>query len=335
MAQISPRQVLSYMGQGKVAPVYYFFGEETYLIQSVLNELQKICLGEGPSDFNYDVFYYSEIHAQQILDTAETLPMFSPKRLVVVKQINELKAKDQEVLLRLVEDPIDTTCVVLIGKKIDARKKFFKQLIDQNAAIKFDPPPPAEVPSWVQKMTSDLGLKIQREAQDLLIQMVGNSLTDMENEIQKLSQYVGDKKEITTNDVKSVVSRHRMESVFDLTKSIAEQDRARSLYFLAHLLEQGESELGILALISRHVRILNLVKEGIKEGLTSSQLASRVGVPPYYVGQYIQQARYWSEDRLENLHRALLLTDKALKSSPVSTSIWLENFVLKSCQQEL
>jgi DNA polymerase-3 subunit delta len=335
MAQLVPKQVITQVAQGKVEPVYYFYGEETYLIHSVLNEIQTHCLGEGPADFNLDVFYYSEINAQQILDTAETLPMFSPKRLVVVKQINELKAKDQEILLQLIEKPIDTTCVVFIGKKIDARKKFFKLLVEQNAVVKFDPPPVADVPMWVQKMTKDRGLKIGREAQDILIQMVGNSLTDMDNEIQKLSQYIGERTEIAALDVRAVVSKHRMESVFDLTKSIAEQDRARSLYFLANLLDQGENELGILALIARHVRILNLVKEGIKEGITASQLASRVGVPPFYINQYIQQARYWSEDRLEHLHKALLLTDKALKSSPISTSIWLENFVLKSCQPEL
>src|SRR5690606_17175335 len=105
---------------GRVEPVYYFHGEESYLISSVLAELQKHCMGEGPADFNLDVFYYPEIQAGQIIDTAETIPMFSPKRLVVVKQINELKAKDQDSLMQLLENPIDTTCVVLIGKKIDA-----------------------------------------------------------------------------------------------------------------------------------------------------------------------------------------------------------------------
>ncbi|MCB0347503.1 MAG: DNA polymerase III subunit delta [Bdellovibrionales bacterium] len=335
MAQLTPNQVLTQLSQGRVLPVYYFYGDEMYLVQTLLAELQKVCLGEGPSDFNLDVFYYTETSAQHIIDTAETLPMFSPKRLVVVRQISELKAKDQDQLMQLIEKPIDTTCVVLVGKKMDARKKFFKTLIGQNAVVKFDPPSMSDVPSWVQKIAKEKGLTIDREAQDALIQMVGNSLTDIENEMQKLRQFVGDQASVKLSDVKTVVSKHRMESVFDLTKSIAEQDLPRSLFFLANLLEQGENELGILALIARHVRILNLVKEGIKEGVTASQLAVRAGVPPYFINQYIGQARYWSEERLEHLHMALLLTDRALKSSPVSTSIWLENFVLKSCQPEL
>ncbi len=335
MPQLTPNQILNHVSQGRISPVYYFYGDEMYLVQSVLAQLQKQCLGEGPSDFNLDVFYYTDTSAQHILDTAETLPMFSPKRLVVVRQISELKTKDQDVLMQLIEKPIDTTCVVLIGKKMDARKKFFKSLVAQSAVVKFDPPSMSDVPGWVQKIAKDKGLTIDREAQNALIQMVGNSLTDIENEMQKLSQFVGDKAEVKIDDVKAVVSKHRMESVFDLTKSIAEQDLARSLYFLANLLDQGENELGIMALIARHVRILNLVKEGIKEGVTASQLAVRAGVPPYFINQYIGQARYWSEERLEHLHRALLLTDRALKSSPVSTSIWLENFVLKSCQPEL
>lgn len=324
--------LLSQIKSEKIKAVYYFFGDEYYLIDLALKELQKVCLGEGPADFNLDIFYQGDSPLQQVLDVAETLPMFSPKRLVVIKNINDFKAKDQDLLGSYLEKDIDTTCLVMVGKKPDLRKKVFSRLNKDSSVVEFASPTYRDIPQWIDKIASSYNKKMDRSAKDYICQMVGNSLSHIDIELKKISQFVGESKlEISKEDVAQVVTKHRLESVFDLTTSIGSLDRMKSLYYLAHLLDQGESEIGILALISRHIRILNLVKEGQREGLSSQQLASRAGVPPFYVNQYTEQAKLWDIDRLDQVHKALVLTDKALKSSPVSSPIWLENFILKSC----
>jgi DNA polymerase-3 subunit delta len=100
---------------------------------------------------------------------------------------------------------------------------------------------------------------------------------------------------------------------------------------LANLLDHGQNEVGVLALISRHVRILKLVADGLREGLSGPKLASRAGVSPYFLKSYVDQARAWSDRKIEHTFQALVDTDRALKSSPVASHIWLENFVVQTC----
>ena len=73
------------------------------------------------------------------------------------------------------------------------------------------------------------------------------------------------------------------------------------------------------------------VKQGQKEKLNSSELAKKTGLPPYFLKSYLKQEVLWTKSQLENTLQSLFLTDKALKSSPLSPHIWLENFILKSC----
>jgi len=311
-------------------PFYYFYGVETYLVDVAVKALKRLCLGDGPEDFNYDVFYFGEKVLQDVLDVAGTLPMFSPKRLVVYKNIGDLKLADQELLNKYVAQDIDTTCLVFIGKKPDTRKKIFKQL--KQHLIEFSSPKFNEAYQWMDQIADNYGKKLEQAAKSLLLEKVGNSLTHLDLEIQKAAHTMPENESNMTRAVlEATISKHRLESVFDLAKYIGKKDRIQSLYFLAQLLDQGENEIAILALISRHIRILNLVKEGQADGLTGGQLASRAGIPPFYVKDYLEQARLWDFAHLDQTHKALVLTDKALKSSPISSSIWLENFVLKVC----
>ena len=158
-------------------------------------------------------------------------------------------------------------------------------------------------------------------------------MTDLNAELLKLSQYLGDRNEVTTEDIVKVVSHVKMDSVFELTDAIGSNDRARALVNLANLLDQGQNEVGVLSLIGRHVRILQLVNDGIKEGLSGQRLSARAGVSPFFLKQYVEQSRYWNRGKIERTFRALLDTDRALKSSPVSSGIWLENFIVETCSQ--
>ena len=187
-----------------------------------------------------------------------------------------------------------------------------------------------QVPQLINYIARKWNAEIESDAVALLHQFVGSSLMDVNNEIQKLIQYLGEGKKITVKDVITVVSNIKVQSVFDLSRAIGDCDKARALLCLSQLLSHGQNEVGILALVSRHVRILRSVKKRQKEGMKGAQLASKVGVSPYFLNEYEQQARHWSEKDRKTF-RALIDTDRALKSSPVSSHIWLENFVIQTC----
>ncbi len=312
----------------EVANLYCIFGEETYLIEETVTKLVSKVLDGSPQDFNVDIFYAGESDVSSVKDAIEMLPMMAPKRFVILKSAESLKAKDLEELQNLVDNPIDSTVFVVVADKIDQRKKFFKAVDKNGVLVKLDRLPENQLPVWIQKITKKEGKSITEDAVLAIMQLVGSNLLDINNEIKKLSQFIGKRDSIEVGDVREIVSHSRMESVFGLTNAIGERDQAKALTYLAQLLDHNESEVGILALISRHIRILMMTKECQVQGMTRAQISTRVGVPSFFIQNYIDQALRWTESKLEETHEAILETDRALKSSPVSSHIWLENFIL-------
>jgi DNA polymerase-3 subunit delta len=89
--------------------------------------------------------------------------------------------------------------------------------------------------------------------------------------------------------------------------------------------------VGVVSLIHRQIRILSAIYEGKKAGMNGARLAQKVGVPEFFMKQYLEQSRQWDKEKLVSAVRALQETDRALKSSPVASHIWLENFILRTC----
>ena len=101
---------------------------------------------------------------------------------------------------------------------------------------------------------------------------------------------------------------------------------------MAELLGGGQNEIATLALVKRHIKILFHLKRAQKQGYPFGQLGKVIGVPQFFVKEYVGQVKNWSETKLENTVELLKTTDMALKVSPISSSIWLENFIIKVCQ---
>jgi DNA polymerase-3 subunit delta len=327
----TPQSLNDSLEKGEIYPLYFLYGDETYLMDETLKSLEAKALGEGLRDFNLNTFYGSEADPAQIRDAVETLPMMAQVRVVVLKEAHELNDKDWEILSPLFENPVSSTALICVGTKIDKRKKFIKRMIDAGVVVEFKRPYDNQIPDWVRSIAKKHGLQLTAGAVDLMQQLVGSNLADIDAEMGKLAGYLGEKKKAGEDEVMKVVSHVKLDSVFELTDAIGTRDRARALTCLANLLDHGQNEVGILALISRHVRILKLVGEGLREGLAGQKLSARAGVSPYFLKSYVGQAKSWSDRKIDETFQALLDTDRALKSSSVAPHIWLENFIVHTC----
>ncbi|MNK96739.1 DNA polymerase III subunit delta [compost metagenome] len=282
-------------------------------------------------DFNYSMFYASDADISVVRDAVETLPMMAPNRLVILKEAQELTDKEWAELDSLIANPVESTVFVITASRVDKRKKQIRALLDKATCVEFKKPYENQIPSWINYIAQSLGLTISNEAIHLLHKLVGHHLTEIEAELKKVGEFVEGQRRIEVADVAQVVSRSKEESVFDFTKAVGLNDRVRALEHLVQLLDQGQSEMGIISLVARHIRILLTVKRGLEENLHGAKLAHYAQVPPYFLENYIEQSRLWTAKKLEQTLVVLSETDKALKSSPLSSHIWLENMVLKTC----
>jgi len=251
--------------------------------------------------------------------------------VILLKEVQDLSDSEWAQLEPIISQPVDSSVFILSGSKIDKRKKFFKTILEQAVTVEFKKPFDNQIPGWIRHICKGHGLSISDEAIQLMHRLIGNPLSEIEAEVKKLKDFIGERSNVELEDVASSVSKTREENVFDLTDSIARGDRIQALVQLVQLLDQGQHATGIVALVARHTRILLLIKQGQDQGLVNAKLAAFAQVPPYYLQDYVSQARNWTIKKLESCLVALAETDRALKSSPLSSHIWLENLVLRIC----
>ena len=326
------RRLQQYLEKYKAHSLVLAFGEEAYLMNESVDLIKRKVVNEGASDFNYDQFFAGDNKVSQVRDAVETLPVMAERRLVIFKDVHKLKEADWVQLMPVLESPIESCVLVLTADKIDKRKKYYKKVNEHGIALELKKPYDNQIPMWIDYIAFQNDLQLSRDATSMVHQTVGSHLSDVNNELKKLKQYMGDKKEADVEDVLKVVSRTRVDSVFHLTDAIGRRDRAAALVCLANLLDHGQSEIGTLALIARHIRILADIKLGMTSGLSTPQLSSKVGVPQFFLKQYLHQAKSWEDAKIFKTMEVLQKTDKALKSSPVSSHIWLESFIIQTCQ---
>jgi DNA polymerase III subunit delta len=318
----------------KVSPAYTVIGEDAYLVQEAVVSIKNHFEDLGVNfDFNFECLYFSEKKAADVVDVIETLPMMSPYRLVLIKEAHLIKEKDWDLLKKSIEKGLDHTVVVFIHEaKFDKRKKIYKWISSQTQLVELVTPYENQVPVWIHYMAQKNGLSLDQGAALQLLHLVGVDLTEINNEILKLKNYYQDQKtKLVIDDILKVVSKKRIESVFDLTACVASGNKPQSLQLLTDLIDQGQNEVGVISLISRHMRILKKILEHSNLGLSQKQLSAKIGVSPFFINQYLEQSRKWNLDKMNTVFDLLLDTDKALKTSPLSSKIWLENFVIQTC----
>lgn len=329
--QLDLRKLQQRLEKQAPAPIYLLLGDEQFLVHEAVQLLKHRSVDAATIDFNCDVFDVGETPAASVKDAAEMLPMMSARRLVVYRGVDNLKDKDWEVLFALFDNPVESTTFVLTAESLDKRKKSYKKVADSAVVVELKRPYENQILDWIDYLAYRAGLRVNREAAHLLKQFVGTNLTELNNEMAKLREYIGDRKEVEPADVLQVVSQTRVDRIFDLTDAIGRRDKVHALHSLANLLDQGQSEVGVLAMITRHFRILSQLKDGQRGGLSGQRLATAAGIPQFLLGQYLEQIRHWDENKIQRTFNVLQDTDRALKSSSVPSHVWLENFVLKTC----
>ena len=331
MAIIEHQKLYKDLESKKFQSVYFLFGDEPYLLNQCVDRFKYAVLDENTFDFNYSLFYASDSDITTVTDTVETLPVFTSHRLIILKNAHELKDSELIQLEPILENPVESSVFVIFAEKVDKRKKAIKILLEKAVCVEFKKPYDNQVPQWISHLTQNLGMKITTDAIHRLHRLVGNNLSELDSQLQKIQQFLGSKTAIELADVNAVVSFSREENIFDFTRAIGQKDRVKALEHLVSLLDQGQHEVGIVNLLSRHIRLLLTVRSGLDQGLGGAKLASHAQLSSYFIESYCEQARLWPIRKLEDALVVLHETDKALKSSPVSSHIWLENMVLKSC----
>jgi DNA polymerase-3 subunit delta len=328
MATIDIQQAMRSIGQNKIDSLYLLIGEERYFSERCLAHLRAMLVNEELREFNEDIFYASEVDMEKVVESLQMMPVMVEKRLVILKEAHLLTEKDWAQLDEVKELNKDTVVFVILAHQLDKRKKSIKKWLDWGSVIECNTPQDAARAGWIRSMAKEKGLELDNESLGYLVQMGGNTLEELDRDLDKLFLFFGEPRRITIGDVAQVLERSREESIFSLAEAVAKKDRPQALFLFHRLHDQGESEIALVALIARHLRILLKIKEAQSLGIKGPSLAQKVGVNNYFLGNYVQQASHWSESSLASALVALAEIDRQLKSSSLAPDLWMEQFLL-------
>lgn len=319
-----------------IRPVYLFSGVEQHIKSSALQALRAKLLPESFEQLNESVFE-GAVSATEVIESAETLPLMCDKRLVVVKDWPLLlpgKAKnesdDTERMLAWLKSVPDTCCLVLyVTDQPDTRKKLAKELKNLAEWVQFDLLSDADIARWLNRHLKDVGKQIDPSAVERLVFMAGRALVTLTQEIGKLSAYVGDSPVITADDVEAVVTPSTECTVFQMIDCVLRRQPARAQLLLKNMLENGESRIGALAMLTRQLRMLTHIRLMRNQGMTLQEIEKKLSLNHYAATRAAEQAGKFTVESLQEGYRACVETDYAIKSGRMRDSAALDYLMLQ------
>ncbi len=296
-------------------PVVLLHGNVQALRDAEIAEIRARVLDGGPADFNEDRFDLAAgADPGAILAAAQTLPILAPRRLVRVRGMDDRRASRfiDNILLAYLDEPVPTTCLLLEARRVDRRLKWVKQVgsVGELRACTA-PSRPADLRGWVEDRVRAEGKKPGRGTAQALLDQLGADPDRLASEITKLALYVGDRRDVTPDDVAEVSGTGRPRAIFELTDAIGSRDRARAVRLLHRLHSQGEAPLALLAGLGNHLRRLLRAREC--KPLEPATVQRELGVHPYAAQKLVEQLRRVDRGRLRIALEAVARTDRALK----------------------
>jgi DNA polymerase-3 subunit delta len=329
--------------QGKLKPVYLFYGEADLLKEEALNWYQEYLATKNAGNLALEIIN-EEIGLGELIDSANTIPLFYPTKLIIVKDATYFAAKktegdkkesrvDDKAFLAYLENPNPGSFIILLAQgKPDSRKKIFQALAKAEMVVEFDLLKGRELLEWVRKGFSKHHKKISARALDYLVTCVGTDLALLSQEISKLILYAGEKQEeITFDSVKELVSQTPQVTIFNLVDAVAEGRGVAATLHCEELLKQGEKEFMIAYMLARQFRLILETKLLTAKGYTQGQLPQILQAKSFVISKALKQGRKFSIEKLAQIMSKLLDLDVAIKTGKGNPKLLLETTIADLC----
>lgn len=315
---------------GRIRHCYLFYGEEKYQIEKAVENITAKVIGSNKNSFNYQVFYGSETSGTAIIQAALTLPLLSPKKFLLIKETENIP--DLQNLVRIVEKTPDHCYLVFLADKVDFRQKFFAALRKIGTEVRFWKPFESRLPGWIVQHTREKGGRITADAIDSLIGFCGTDLMRLENELEKIFLYVGQKKIIDAKDVSEAAGGEAIHNIFELTDSIGNGNIGRAIDIVNQLLIMGEPPLRIMALIIRQFRNIWQGRQMISQGDSLEIIGKKLRVGKLSLRNFLTQTKRFNDHSLKQIFNILLDYDFRFKSSRIPPRLLMELLIIDICR---
>ena len=317
-------------------PIYFFHGEEAYYIDIAVKALENDVLTEDEKAFNQTVVYGKDTNYNEILSLAKQYPMMGDKQLIIVKEAQDLKFNDEEtkILEKYVENPVESTILVFAHKhkKVDSRKKVFKTLDKAKMLFHSEPVKDYNLAKWIDDEARNLQIKLAPGISQLLADYLGNDLSRIANELNKMKLVLKDGEVLDGKLVETHIGISKEFNVFELQKALGKKD-ANTAFKIAYYMGKNPKTNPIVMTIGNLYNFFsNVVLYHTVSHQSPPTIASELGINPYFVKDYAEAARLYPlkfATRIISVLREIDLKSKGLGAVNMDEGELLKEMVYK------
>ena len=293
-------------------PVYWLEGDEDFFIDELMEYAEKKILSEADAQFNQTVFYGKDANWADVINACRRYPMFAERQVVLLKEAQQMK--DVDKLESYIENPLQSTVLVVSykGKTLDGRQKFSKLIRKKGEVFLSKKMYDNQLPEWTSSYLKSNGFSIKPKALNLLVDHIGNDLSRIVNEIEKLSLNLGKEKNITEDDIEKYIGISKEYNIFELQNAFSKKDAAKAIRIIQYFDANPKAvpiQLILPSLYSYFSKILTVYQLPDKSERALKPIYS---YNSHLVEQVLQTIKNYSFSELEQV--ILLLHDANLKS---------------------
>ena len=199
----SSGELLRDVKKGNIDPVYFLLGGDYYLQNLIINEISKTIFKEIKQDKTF--LFPDEMKSEDIINKITQNDLFSSKKLLVIRNPGSLRNKARLDFLSYCKNPMINNCLIIIEDDFSDRKSITKELKKINNTISVQTPFPNEMRKWTKFILLEKQLNFQEEIIDIIVEIAGDSLFHIYNEIEKMSLNVDNNDELTNTLFKKLI----------------------------------------------------------------------------------------------------------------------------------
>jgi DNA polymerase-3 subunit delta len=297
-------KIISEWRKKNFKPVYLFEGEESFFIDQLTDYAEHKILTEAEASFNLTVFYGKDANWVDIINASRRYPMFAERQVVIIKEAQQMR--DLDKLAQYVEKPLLSTVFIIAHKekKIDGRTALAKMIKDKGEVVSTKKMYENQLPEWTNDLIQSKGYSISPRALALLIDHIGNDLSRIDNEINKMLVNLGERKSLSEDDIEKYVGISKEYNTFELQAALAKKNLSRAIQIINYF-EANPKAAPIQLILPTLYNLFSKTYMIFGQQATDEKgIAVNIGVNPFFVKDYMMTAKNYGFNGTEN---ALLL----------------------------
>jgi DNA polymerase-3 subunit delta len=319
---------------GNIFPVYFFYGENEYLIKTYERRIEDVVMGsdKGADDFRSFVFYAGDDAVVDVINTVMTVPMFGEKKCVLFRGAEKLKEKEVAALASYAAKPSNTSVLVITARGAGGGKKGgfspppgkLHQLLKCTTVCEFGAAREGDVRQWLKKKFTEAEKKVDDEVITVLVDFIGTDLYTLSGIVERILLYLGDENQITVQEVEALIPYLRIHSVFELSDALSRKDAEKALRIIRKVLADGMDPAEIIRTIRWHFMRLWSLKAMRETGMHSEEAGKKLKIPGFRMKEYLFQVEQMPHEVFRELFHQISETERLLKSRSGMRAIILD-----------